>query len=188
MFQVVILENIKTKRKMKKILLFSITFLMMLCSCEEKKVYRPSQFPKGQTKSNYSFAIPYQEFNGAIYVNVRLNDGPEFKGIWDTGSSLPLKISYLEFLQLIKNNMVSDDDFVDKTQVRVANGQVAEYEIYNIRSISFTDNDGREYRLNNIQAIIDENIETDILIGSPVMKMLGDSYEISHYDNLIYFK
>ena len=57
-----------------------------------------------------------------------------------------------------------------------------------LKSISFVDNDGVEHSLSNIPAVIDDNAGTDILIGLPVMQALGYSYEISQYEQLIYFK
>ena len=57
-----------------------------------------------------------------------------------------------------------------------------------LKSISFVDDNGTEHTLTQIPAVIDDNVETDILIGLPVMQALGDSYEISQYDQLIYFK
>lgn len=186
MFQVHILKNIKTKRKMKNRLLLCIAFLMMLCSCEEKKVYRPSQFPHGQNKSNYSFAIPYQNNNGSIVVRIRLNGGPQFNGIWDSGCSIPLKISLAEALQLEKEGTLSESDY--QVPITVANGETMNYDVYMIKSIEFTDNLGNEHSLSNITAVVDENIGTSILIGLPIMEKLGYSYEISQYDQLIYFK
>lgn len=46
---------------MKKLISLSLTILMVLCSCESKKNYRPSQFPDGMNKRNFSFAIPFSE-------------------------------------------------------------------------------------------------------------------------------
>ncbi|MDE6180032.1 MAG: hypothetical protein K2G02_02685 [Phocaeicola sp.] len=57
-----------------------------------------------------------------------------------------------------------------------------------LKSISFVDEDGMEHTLSNIPAVIDDNVGTDILIGLPVMQALGDSHEVSQYDQFIYFK
>ena len=173
---------------MKKLISLSLTILMVLCSCESKKNYRPSLFPDGMNKRNFSFAIPFSEKSKSIIVRIRLNNGPQFEGIWDSGCSVPLKISTLEATALVKNGTLSDSDYQSSLPITVANGQTNEYAVYVLKSISFVDDEGIEHALSDIPAVIDDNVGTDILIGLPVMQALGYSYEISQYDQLIYFK
>ena len=173
---------------MKKIISFSISILLILCSCENKKTYRPSHFPDSQSAKKYSFTIPYTEKNGALVVRIRLNGGPQFEGIWDSGCNVPLKISALEAAALVKDGTLSESDYKQSLPVTVANGQKNEYNVYILKSISFMDCDGNEHPLHNIPAVIDDNVGTNILIGLPVMQGLGDSHEISQFDDLIYFK
>lgn len=173
---------------MKKIVLISMSMLMILCSCENKKIYHPSQFPKSQTGKHFSFAIPYTEKDGALVVRIRLNNGPQFEGIWDSGCSVPLKISQLEAATLVKNGTLSDSDYRERLPIIVANGQRNEYDVYMLKSISFMDGDGIEHTISNVPAVIDDNVETNIYIGLPVMQELGYSHEISQFDQSIYFK
>lgn len=174
---------------MKKIICICMLALSLAsCGNGNKKVYRPSEFPKSQEYNSYSFAIPYSEQNNSINVRIRLNGGPQFDGIWDSGCSVPLKISSLEAAALVKSGTLSKSDYQSSLPIKVANGQTNEYAVYMLKSISFVDNDGVEHSLNNIPAVIDDNAGTDILIGLPVMQALGYSHEISQYEQLIYFK
>lgn len=173
---------------MKKIVLIGISMLMMFCSCENKKVYRPSQFPTSQGEGAFSFAIPYTEKNGALVVRIRLNNGPQFEGIWDSGCGVPLKISRLEAVALVKDGTLSDSDYRQSVPITVANGQKNNYDVYMLKSISLTDDNGVEHSLSNVPAVIDDNMGTHILIGLPVMQELGYSHEISQFEQLIYFK
>lgn len=173
---------------MKKVIFLSLSLMLALCSCESKKTYRPSQFPDAQSKQTYSFAIPYQNKNNSIVVRVRLNGGPQFEGTWDSGCSVPLKISSLEAAQLVKSGTLSESDFHSSLPITVANGQTNEYAVYVLKSISFIDDSGMEHTLSNIPAVIDDNVDTSILIGLPVMKALGYSHEIDQYDQHIYYK
>lgn len=173
---------------MKKMIFVVMALMMLLCSCENKKVYRPSHFPDRQVGYNYSFAIPYQEKNSSIVVRVRLNGGPEFEAVWDSGCSLPLKISSVEAQTLVKAGTFSASDYQTSIPVTVANGQTAEYDVYMLKSISFIDQDGVEHSLNDVPAVVDDNVGTDILIGLPVMQKLGYSNEISQFDKCIYFR
>lgn len=173
---------------MKNLIFLSLIVMTVLCSCESKKVYRPSRFPDGMSKRNFSFAIPYEEKNLSIIVRIRLNGGPQFEGTWDSGCNVPLKISTLEASTLVKNGTLSKSDYQESIPITVANGQTIEYAVYMLKSISFMDKDGIEHTLSNIPAVIDDNVKTSILIGLPVMQKLGYSHEISQYDQFIYFK
>lgn len=173
---------------MNKFIILSIA-LALLCSCGNKKVYHPSQFPNElSSKREFSFAIPYQEKDNSVKVRIRLNGGPQFEGIWDSGCSVPLKISSLEAAALVKAGTLSNNDYYSSIPVKVANGQTGEYAVYKLKSISFMDEDGAEHTVNDVPAVIDDNVGTDILIGLPVMQALGYSHEISQFDQVIYFK
>ena len=173
---------------MKRLIYLSI-IAMLLCSCgNNNNVYRPSKFPDKISTQNFSFAIPYQNRNSSIIVRIRLNDGPQFDATWDSGCSVPLKISSLEAAALVKAGTLLESDYQTSVPIRVANGQTAEYDVYMLKSISFMDQEGVEHSLANVPAVIDDNVETDILIGLPVIQELGYSHEISQYDRLIYYK
>lgn len=173
---------------MKKIISLAVAVLMTLSSCNDKKVYRPSNYPNLSGVGRHLFAIPYSNENGAIKVRVRLNNVAEFKGTWDTGCNIAMKISSLELESLKKNKTVSQRDFKGSIPVTVANGETQYYEVITIKKITFLDDQGQEHTLSDVQAVIDDNANTEILIGLPVMKELGDSHEVSQYDNLIYIK
>ena len=172
---------------MKKLIFMSIA-LLLLCSCGNKKVYVPSKFPDQLNRNQYSFAIPYVEQNNSIMVRVRLNGGPEFQGVWDSGCSVPIKISPLEAIALVKAGTLSNSDYHSSTPITVANGQTSYYEVYKLKSISFIDSEGNEHVVRDVLAVLDDNIGTDILIGLPIMQELGDSQQISTFDQAIYFK
>lgn len=172
----------------KHLLLYMALCMGVLCSCGDKKEYRPSQFPDAQSKQNYSFAIPYQNKNDQIIVRIRFNGGPQFEALWDSGCNLPLKISSSEADMLKNKGLLSENDYKRNTPVTVANGQTANYAVYLIKTISFTDTEGVEHTLSNIEAIVDDNVTTSVLIGSPVMRKLGYSYEIDQYNQHIYYK
>lgn len=175
---------------MKSIILIGICMLLALSACEnkDKLVYRPSKFPEAKVKRDMSFAIPYLDKNGSMMVRARLNSGPQFSCIWDSGCSVPLKVSALEAAQLIKDGTLSERDYITSYPVTVANGQTSEYDVYLLKSVSFTDDKGDEHTLTDVPAVIDDNVGTDILVGLPVMQALGYAHEISQLENLIIYK
>jgi hypothetical protein len=173
---------------MKKLTILFLTAILLFSACANKKVYRPSHFPESKSADFYSYAIPFEERSNTMYVRVRLNDGPQFQGVWDSGCSLPLKISKLEANSLVKDGTLSQSDYRASLPVKVANGQTSNYAVYMLKSISFVDDKGVEHTLTNIPAVIDDNVGTDILIGLPVMQALGSSHEVSQFDHIIFIK
>ena len=137
-----------------------IIITLIICSCGDSKVYRPSKYPELSSRNNFSFAIPYQEKNSSIIVRVRLNGGPQFNGIWDSGCSVPLKISNLEAAALVKEGTLSESDYKAKLPITVANGQTNEYAVYVLKNISFMDENGIEHTLSDVPAVIDDNVQT----------------------------
>lgn len=172
---------------MKKSVLLCVA-IALLCSCANNKVYRPSKFPDESGRRDCSFAIPYTQKYNSMIVRVRLNGGPEFEAVWDTGNSFPMKISMQEAKALEKAGTLSLSDYCADVPVTVADGSTSIVSVYKLKSVSFVDKDGGEHVINDVLAVVDKNPDTDILIGLPVMQELGYSHEISQYDQLIYFK
>lgn len=172
---------------MKKYIFLAIVSVL-LCSCGGNKTYRPSKYPVAGHKDTYSFTIPYQDKNGAVVVRVRLNDGPEFNAVWDSGCSFPLKISRLEAFSVIKEGTLTSEHQLGSVPMTVANGQTNDVDVYMLEKITFVDSKGHEHSLSNVPVVIDENMDTDVLIGLPVMQELGGSFEISAYDQTIRVK
>jgi hypothetical protein len=83
---------------------------------------------------------------------------------------------------------LSERDYITSYPVTVANGQTSEYDVYLLKSVSFTDDKGDEHTLTDVPAVIDDNVGTDILVGLPVMQALGYAHEISQLENLIIYK
>lgn len=172
---------------MKKYIFLAI-ISVLLCSCGGNKTYRPSKYPVAGHKDSYSFTIPYQDKNGAVVVRIRLNDGPEFNGVWDSGCAAPLKISRLEYISVAKEGTLTSDHQLGSVSYGAANGDVNDYEVYMLEKVTFVDSKGHEHSLPNVPVVIDENMDTDVLIGLPVMQELGGSFEISAYDQTIRVK
>ena len=175
---------------MKK--LFIICMIVLLCSCsvgsDKKKVYRPTHFPN--TEKVQGFKIPFTNLNNDILVKIRLNGGTQFPNAkWDSGCSLPLKISYLEINNLLKDNTFKESCHIsDAVPVTVANGQTVRMDAYRLDKVSFTDINGDEHTVTNVIAVVDPNMSTSILIGKPLMDALGYSQEIDNVESVIFIR
>lgn len=172
---------------MKKIFLVGFCTIMLLCSCgsNSSKEYRPSHFPKHSSAQGYK--IPFETHGNDVLVKVRLNGGTQFaNAVWDLGCSVPLKISQYEIGNLMKDaTFKSAAHKANAIEVTVANGQSQTMDLYVLDIVSFTDNDGVEHSVSNVQAVVDPNMSTPILIGKPLMDELGYSQEIDNAENVI---
>ena len=108
----------------------------MLCSCsaegDKKKAYRPTHFPN--TEKVQGFKIPFTNLNNDVLVKIRLNGGTQFPNAkWESGCSLPLKISYLEINNILKDNTFKESCHIsDAVPVTVANGQTVRMDAYRL--------------------------------------------------------
>lgn len=168
---------------------FGITF--MLCSCgnnSDQKAYRPTHFPTNVGIEGYK--IPFRSNNNDVLVNIRLNGGTQFTGaVWDLGCSVPLKISSLEIVNLMKDNTFNEGaHYSEAIPITVANGQTTTLDAYVLDEVSFADVNGNEHSVSNVVAVVDPNMSTRILIGKPLMDELGYSQEIDNNENVIIIK
>ena len=174
--------------KMKRALIISLAVIFCSCGTVDKKAYKPTHFPNSEKAQGYK--IPFSNLNNDILVKIRLNGGTQFPNAkWDSGCSLPLKISYLEINNLLKDNTFKESCHIsDAVPVTVANGQTVRMDAYILDKVSFTDINGDEHTVNNVLAVIDPNMSTSILIGKPLMDALGYSQEIDNIESVIYIR
>ena len=161
--------------------------MMLLCSCggNSVKEYQPTHFPKQSSLQGYK--IPFKSHGNDVLVNIRLNDGTQFaNAVWDSGCSVPLKISKYEMGNLMKDaTFKSAAHVANAIKVNVANGQTQTMDAYVLDIVSFTDNSGIEHSVSNVVAAVDPNMNTQILVGKPLMDKLGYSQEINNVENVI---
>ena len=173
---------------MKRTLIICLTVILCSCGTGNKKSYKPTHFPNAEKVQGYK--IPFSNLNNDILVKIRLNGGTQFPNAkWDSGCSLPLKISYLEITNLLKDNTFKVSCHIsDAVPVTVANGQTVRMDAYRLDKVSFTDINGNEHSVSNVVAVIDPNMSTSILIGKPLMDALGYSQEIDNIESVIYIR
>lgn len=172
---------------MKKILLISLSAIMLFCSCggNSTKEYRPTHFPTQSSTQGYK--IPFETHGNDVLVKIRLNGGTQFaNAVWDLGCSVPLKISRYEIGNLMKDATFKSAAHVSNAiEVTVANGQTQTMDAYVLDVVSFTDNNGVEHSVSNVVAVVDPNMSTQILVGKPLMDALGYSQEIDNIEDVI---
>ena len=167
---------------MKKVFFLLSAIVMLTCvSCgsEQKPSKRSSVWGddvdtttvKGVTLSSEKVFVPFQRTSsGLAQVQVSLNGVP-FNMWWDTGASIT-SISSLEFVKLMKEGKVDEDDKIGTISTSYADGSRGEEDVYLIREIYIQGKDNEHLVLNGVAVSVSENLGAPLLIGQNVISEL----------------
>lgn len=173
---------------MNKILLF-IVVPCAICACTSKKEYNPYEID-GQTerKADSSFEVKYNQTESNVKtVHVKINSNG-YDAIFDTGCSGML-ISSLEFINMIKANTISGDDYIGEATVSIADGSQIKNQQYKIRKVTIVDSNGKEHELTDVVATVTDNVAANVLIGSSIIDNLAKrSYTVDLRKKVIIFQ
>ena len=133
-----------------------------------------SSYPTG----NRNF-LPMEVQNGVRYVWIEIN-GIKLKFIFDTGASI-ITISKAEAFVLLRQGLLREEDIVGKQSLQDATGRISEGMKINLREVKIGD-----IVLENIEAVIIDNVDAPLLLGQSVLERFG-SIEIDNHNNLIIF-
>ena len=148
-------------------LVFALYIVLLLTSCGGKKIKPDPLSIISNTPDDYYgnvVEIPFKNQGGVRTVQVKINDCTEFPMIFDTGCS-GVSISILELATLIKHGYISEEDVVGITQAQIADGNVVEEAVVNLRKLQIGD-----YVCNNVKATISENGAAPLLLGNGALK------------------
>jgi len=129
----------------------------------------------GATKRNH-FNLE-ENHSGTFTVPVKIN-GVEFNFVFDTGAS-SVCISISEAIYLLKNGRLAEEDLLGMTTAQIANGEIIENTIINIRELEIFDR-----TLYNVEASIINNLNAPLLLGQSVIQELG-KIEIDYRNNTL---
>lgn len=121
--------------------------------------------------------IPFTKEEGVCKVKCSINNLPLYF-VFDTGAS-DVSISSVEATFMMKNNYLKSTDIIGKQNYMMANGEISEGTILNIRNVNFGGLD-----LNNIRASVVHNQTAPLLLGQSVLNRLG-SIEIDNVRSLM---
>lgn len=116
--------------------------------------------------------VPFRRSSGDLAeVQVSLNGVP-FNVWWDTGASMTC-ISSLEFVKLMKEGKISEDDYVGNIGSKIADGSSTIEKVYTISEIFILGQDSEHYlRLNDVYVAVAENLGAPLLLGQNVIQNL----------------
>ena len=129
------------------------------------------------TKSNAQTVIEMKKENGVYTMPCEVN-GLKLRFIFDTGAS-DISIGLTEAVFMIKNEYLRLDDIEGSSQYSIANGNIVEGTIINLREVIIGN-----IVLNNIRASVIHNIDTPLLLGQSALNKLG-KIEFNYSNNTL---
>lgn len=173
----------------KYVFLILVTCVMSACD-SKKNEYDPYNINGMEKKveSKTSFEVKFKKTDANLKtIHVKLNNtGHDV--IFDTGCS-GVSISSLELVELLKEGTITQKDYNGSIQCEIADGSKKEVPMYNINKITVVDTKGQEHTLSNVVAMVEENPDAMILVGSSVIDNLAKkSYTVNLSKKVIRFE
>lgn len=176
-------------------LCFCLCFALIMIGCKKKEKYAPPYYetsnasveqeenkPEGELSSGDIVSVPFIESGGVKYLEVELNRTFSVKMILDSGCSGAL-ISAAEAQHLYNKGVLTDEDFVGKSQSMIADGSIVEDMVVNLREVII----GGKIICPNVQATVSLNAQAPLLLGNEVLNRTA-SYTVDNQNKTINFK
>lgn len=174
---------------------FKVTYILLiailLCSCGGNKKNNENKFDPNIWTDNYeqpltteseTISIPYVEKNGVKYIAVKINGGPTFDMIVDTGCSGVL-ISIKEAQYLAQSGLLTEEDYKGNALSSIADGSIVENMVFNIKEMII----GGEIVCSDVEVTVSNNISAPMLLGNGVFDRIS-SFSIDNTNKLIVFQ
>lgn len=165
---------------------------ILLCSCGGNKKSNTAKFDPNIWTDNFTYeqtptvgsetiSIPYIEKNGVKYIAVKINGGPTFDMIVDTGCSGVL-ISIKEAQYLAQSGLLAEEDYRGNALSSIADGSIVENMVFNIKEMII----GGKIVCSNVDVTVSNNISAPMLLGNGVFDRIS-SFSIDNANKLIIF-
>lgn len=174
-------------------LVYNILVVLLFCSCGGNKKKNKDKFDPNIWTDNCAYeqptnvegeiiSIPYEEKNGVKYIAVKINGGPTFNMIVDTGCSGVL-ISIKEAQYLAQSGLLTDEDYKGNALSSIADGSIVENMVFNIKEMII----GGKIVCPDVDVTVSNNISAPMLLGNGVFDRIS-SFSIDNANKLIVFQ
>lgn len=176
------------------ILKFEYIFLItiFLYSCGGNKKSNDNKFDPNVWSDNITqeydanigdntVSIPYEDRNGVKFIAVKINGGPTFDMIVDTGCSGVL-ISIKEAQYLAQSGLLTEDDYRGNALASIADGSIVENMVFNIKEMII----GGKIICTDVEVTVSNNISAPMLLGNGVFDRIS-SFSIDNANKQIIF-
>ena len=182
------IQNVMKKNRLNFMMLFILFVVFTSCGNKsndeysyENEDYIEDEYYEEETIIEDYVEIAYQEKNGVKLLPVSIN-GLGFYMIFDTGCSTNL-ISRLEFMALVKNGLITEEDILEPIQSSIADGSVVEMPVVRLKKVIV----GNKILFEDVIACVADNVAADLLLGNEILNRVK-SYEIDNNEQVIKFK
>lgn len=182
------IQNVMKKNRLNFMMLFILFVVFTSCGNKsndeysyENEDYIEDEYYEEETIIEDYVEIAYQEKNGVKLLPVSIN-GLGFYMIFDTGCSTNL-ISRLEFMALVKNGLITEEDILEPIQSSIADGSLVEMPVVRLKKVIV----GNKILFENVEAAVADNVAADLLLGNEILNRVK-SYEIDNNEQVIKFK
>ena len=179
---------------MRALFLVSILYVFLFTSCSSCKdrqntnTFDPFVWPNREVvtdessgEDNSIVVIPFEIRSGVKYIPVKINGGPTFEMIFDTGCSETL-ISIKEAQYLEQADLLSKDDYHGSAQYSIADGSIVENTVVTLKELII----GGKIRCVDVKATVSNNIQAPMLLGNEVFDRMP-SFTIDNENQVVKF-
>lgn len=127
-------------------------------------------------------SVPFEIKSGVKYIPVKINGGPTFDMIFDTGCSGTL-ISIKEAQYLVQAGLLSQEDYRGNAYSSIADGSIVENMVFNLKELII----GGKIQCTDVKATVSKNIQAPLLLGNEVFDRMP-SLTIDNENHVVKFK
>lgn len=135
-----------------------------------------------QAEEDTFIDVPFEIKGGVKYVPVKINGGPIFDMIFDTGCSGTL-ISIKEADYLAKSGLLSQEDYRGNANFSIADGSIVENMVFNLKEVII----GGRIRCTDVTATVSKNIQAPMLLGNEIFDRMP-ALMIDNKNQVVKFK
>ena len=128
----------------------------------------PSNIQNLLNQEKNTVVITMKKVGGVYSVPCKVNGLEKWDFIFDTGASNVI-ISLTEAIYMLKHNYLKKEDIIGVTNSQIADGSIVENTKIILREIEFGG-----IKLQNIEALVSNNINSPLLLGQSAMEKLGE--------------
>lgn len=132
--------------------------------------------------SDDEVSVPFEIKAGVKFIPVKINGGPTFDMIFDTGCSETL-ISINEAQYLIQAGLLSQEDYKGNASFSIADGSIVENMVFNLKELIV----GGKIRCSDVTVTVSNSIQAPMLLGNDVFDRMP-SFTIDNNNQVIKFK
>ncbi len=179
---------------MRKIFILCLMTFLLSCGNKQKTTndFDPYVWADNDTEESVSagseesvgteVSVPFEVKSGVKYIPVKINGGPTFDMIFDTGCSGTL-ISIKEAQYLVQAGLLSQNDYKGNAYSSIADGSIVENMVFNLKELII----GGKIQCTDVTATVSKNIQAPMLLGNEVFDRMP-SLTIDNENQVVKFK